>query len=121
MTLPVNATVRATRNFASSLAAVEFVQQDAESAKRRMERLRAQLRDMREVLRCIPTSGRPVRFRNANTLQGQVRLKNLLQLSKTAGLPGLREYIIDRFIVLYAHSDSEVMLLSIKHELQLEY
>lgn len=37
------------------------------------------------------------------------------QLAQTVGLPRLREYVIGTFVVLYAHSDSDVVLLSLTH------
>jgi len=36
-------------------------------------------------------------------------------------LPNLREYIVNRHIVLYAHSEVEVVLLALKHQRQLTY
>lgn len=33
-----------------------------------------------------------------------------------AGLPNLREYIVNRHVVLYTHTEAEVELLSLKHQ-----
>ena len=43
------------------------------------------------------------------------------QLTLSAGLPHLREFAMGSHLVLYAHSDTEVVLLSIKHHRQLTY
>lgn len=44
------------------------------------------------------------------------------QLAEQAGLPSLREYVVSQqFIVLYAHSDTDVVLLALKHKRQLAY
>jgi hypothetical protein len=42
-------------------------------------------------------------------------------LAQSAGLPHLREYVIGSYVVLYAHADTEVVLLSLKHHRQLTY
>ena len=44
-----------------------------------------------------------------------------MQLAEQAGLPSLREYVVSQHIVLYAHSNSDVVLLAIKHQRQLVY
>jgi hypothetical protein len=36
-------------------------------------------------------------------------------------LPHLREFVIASHVVLYAHSDTEVVLLALKHHRQLTY
>ena len=38
-----------------------------------------------------------------------------------SGLPRVREFIVSQHIVLYAHSETEVVLLAIKHQRQLVY
>ena len=43
------------------------------------------------------------------------------QLATKAGLPNLREYLVSRHMVLYAHSEAEVVLLALKHQRQLTY
>jgi hypothetical protein len=50
-----------------------------------------------------------------------LRLAAVQQLAQSAGLPHLREYVIGSYVVLYAHSDTEVVLLSLKHHRQLTY
>ena len=54
-------------------------------------------------------------------LEASLRLAAVQQLAQSAGLPHLREYVIGSYVVLYAHSDTEVVLLSLKHHRQLTY
>ena len=44
-----------------------------------------------------------------------------MQLAAQAGLPGIRESIVGQHIALYAHSDTEVVLLALKNQRQLMY
>jgi hypothetical protein len=50
-----------------------------------------------------------------------MRTASVLQLASQAGLPFLREYVVAQHVVLYAHSDSDVLLLALKHHRQLAY
>jgi hypothetical protein len=73
------------------------------------------------VLSWSPASGHPARFFTARSAQAQLRTQTVQQLAAQAGLPNLREYIVNRHIVLYAHSEVEVVLLALKHQRQLTY
>ncbi len=123
MTLPINAKVGAVPNFTFNLeeARVFFVLQDAESAAARFVKLKSELREMRAMLSWSPTCGRPARFLNAHSAQARFRAESILELAKQVGLPSLREYVIAKHVVLYAHSGSEVILLALKHQRQLAY
>lgn len=126
MTLPVNARVEATPNFLANLEAAHsfFVLQEAASATARLSKLKAELREMVTVLSALsrsPASGRPARFLAAKSAQGRLEADALLALGAQAGLPALREYVVGQHIVLYAHSDAEVVLLALKHQRQLVY
>jgi hypothetical protein len=123
MQRPVNAQVSAAPHFATSLQAVHafMLEQDATSAPARLAQLKRDLREMKTLLAWSPASGRPARFLRPNSAQASLRLAAVQRLAQTAGLPHLREYVIGSHVVLYAHSDSEVVLLSIKHHRQLTY
>ena len=123
MQRPVNAQVSAAPNFATNLQAVHafMVAQDADSAPARLVQLKRDLREMKTLLACSPASGRPARFLRPNSAQATLRLAAVQQLAQSAGLPHLREYVIGSHVVLYAHSDTEVVLLSLKHHRQLNY
>ena len=123
MTLPVNARVEAAPNFLSNLDAAHqfFIEQDADSATERFRKLKAELREMVSVLSWSPASGHPARFLTARSAQARLRSQAVQQLAAQAGLPHLREYLVNRHIVLYAHSEVEVVLLALKHQRQLSY
>ncbi|MBS1191764.1 MAG: hypothetical protein H6R10_3556 [Rhodocyclaceae bacterium] len=123
MTLPANVRVEAAPNFLHNLEAARqfFTAQDADSAVERFRKLRADLREMIAVLAWSPASGRPARFLAGRSAQARLRSDAVQQLAAQAGLPQLREYVIGRHLVLYAHSDTEVVLLELKHQRQLMY
>ncbi len=123
MALPLNAKVEAAPNFLVNLDAAHhfFLVQDADSADSRLTKLKADIRDMIAILAWSPASGRPARFLSAKSAQAALKANAVQQLAEQAGLPSLREYIVGQFIVLYAHSDADVVLLAIKHQRQLMY
>lgn len=123
MALVANARVEAAPNFLANLdVGHEFlVLQDADSANSRLLKLKAALREMVEILSCSPASGRPARFLAAKSAQARLKADAARQLAQEAGLPSLREYIVGQHIVLYAHSETEVVLLAVKHRRQLIY
>ena len=124
MALPLNAKVEAAPNFLANLeAAHQFFQiQDADSADTRLTKLKADIREMIAILAWSPASGRPARFLTAKSAQATLKTHAVQQLAEQAGLPHLREYIVgQQFIVLYAHSETDVVLLAIKHQRQLMY
>ncbi len=98
-----------------------MVDQDAASAPARLAQLKRDLRDMKTMLAWSPASGRPARFLKPNSAQASLRLAAVQQLAQSANLPHLREFVIGSHLVLYAHSDTEVVLLSIKHHRQLTH
>ena len=123
MALPLNAKVEAAPNFLANLdSAHQFFQvQDEDSADGRLAKLKADLREMVAILAWSPASGRPARFLSAKSAQAALRSNAVQQLADQARLPSLREYIVGQFIVLYAHSETDVVLLAIKHQRQLMY
>lgn len=123
MSIPVNARVRAVPNFLACLRAVQsaMVTQDAALAPARFQRLQAELVKARGLLRFAPTSGRPARFLDAQTDWGRFQAQQAQQLAHALGLPSLRELVLDRHVLLYAHAEKDVVLLSLRHERQLGY
>jgi hypothetical protein len=119
----VNAQMSAAPHFAASLLAVHafMLEQDTSSAPARLAQLKRDLRDMKTLLAWSPASGRPARFLHPNSAQASMRLAAVQQLAQSAGLPQLREFVIGSHVVLYAHSDTEVVLLSLKHYRQLTH
>ena len=123
MGLPENARIEATPNFLENVDAAHqfFVLQDAVSAASRLTKMKDELRDMVSILSWSPASGRPARFLAAKSAQVQLKTDAVQRLAEQAGLPYLREFIVSQHIVLYAHSETEVVLLAIKHQRQLVY
>jgi hypothetical protein len=123
VTIPVNAEVRAVPNFLFCLSAARafMVEQDAGSAPRRFETLQAEILKARGLLAFAPASGRPARFLNAKTGWGRFQAQQAMQLAHALGMPELREVILVRHVLLYAHSERHVVLLSLRHERQLAY
>lgn len=123
MALPKHARVEAAPNFLSTLEAarVFFIEQGSDAAEQRFRKLKAQLREMVELLAWSPASGRPARFLYSRSAQARLRTEAVLALAEKARLPNLREYVVDQHIVLYAHSDDEVVLLAVKHQRQFTY
>lgn len=123
MSLPAGARVRATNAFAASQHAVlAFMRaQDADTASTRYEALLLELQDGVQRLAWAPGSGRPARFQDATSVQGQLLARQARQLATTLGAPHLREAVLRRHLLLYAHSDGDMFLLALKHERQLAY
>ena len=119
----INAQVSAAPHFAASLQAAHafMVEQDAVSAPGRLAQLKRDLREMRALLAWSPASGRPARFLQPGSAQASLRLAAVQRLAQSAGLPHLREYVVGGYVVIYAHSDTEVVLLALKHHRQLSY
>jgi hypothetical protein len=123
VSLPVNARVRAVPNFLVCLrvARAFMVEQDAASAPARFKKLQSELVRARGLLSFSPTSGRPARFLDAKTGWGRFQAQQAAQLARALGMPELRELVLSRHIVLYAHAERDVLLLALRHERQLGY
>jgi hypothetical protein len=121
--LPVNARIQAAQSFARNVrSALEFLhQQDSTSAGARYGALLAALKEAREHLRWNPSAGRPARFLQAHSAQGQAMAARAMSLAAAHGVPHLRELIVNPYVLLYAHSNDRVVLLSLKHERQLVF
>jgi len=98
-----------------------FIVQDPDSASLRLRKLKAELREMVAILSWSPATGHPARFMAGRSAQARLRVEVVQKLAADAGLPFLREYVVSNHVVLYAHSDVEVVLLAIKHQRQLIY
>ena len=123
MALPLNAKVEAAPNFLTNLeVAYQFFQiQDIDTADTRLSQLKGDLREMIAILAWSPARGRPARFLYPKSAQAKLKIHAVLHLAEQAGLPDLREYVIGQHIVLYAHSETDVVLLALKHQRQLSY
>jgi len=123
VSLPVNARIQAAQSFVRNVrSAQEFLQQqDNSSADARYGALLARLKEARELLRWNPAAGRPARFLQAQSHQGQAMVARAVALAVKHGVPQLRELVVKPYVLLYAHSEDRVVLLALKHERQLVF
>ena len=109
--------------FEARLEAIsEFMlEQDSLSAPQRMDDLWEQIFRFRDLVMVHPELGRPAGFLAAQTIEGQTRLDRLKRLAIEAGVPDFREYVLRAHVILYAHSETRVVVLSIRHQRELGY
>jgi plasmid stabilization system protein ParE len=98
-----------------------MLQQDVSSAPDRVEQLWSEIYRFGDLVALHPKIGRPAGALSARSFEGKVRLERVLRLAAEAGLPELREYVLRSHLILYAHSDTHVLLLSIRHQRELGY
>ena len=118
-----NFVVKLTANFERNLADIELFLTEAE-APQAFDGLLGELLDtVIPNLERFPGMGRPF----LNRAVGSVQATNALSALRTklkallAEPDGLREYVMDHYLVLYAQIEANVHLLSIKHHRQLSF
>ncbi len=121
MSLPANARVQAAKPYVLAVRAQHAFlrEQDAARADARYAGLLSKLKRAREQLSANPAMGRPARFAEANTQRSRALLAEVMTLALAQDLPHLRELVIAPYVLLYAHDDRRVMLLSVRHTRQL--
>jgi hypothetical protein len=121
--LPINARIQAAQSFVRNVRSVQesFIQQDGTSADTRYAAQLAQLREAREHLRWNPAAGRPARFLQAQSAQGQAIAARAIALATARGASQLRELVVKPYVLLYAHGADRVVLLALKHERELAF
>ena len=116
--------VRAAANFLANLEDLgEFLLRvDPEAAPQLHRRLKAEIAaEMLDLLENHPGIGRPARFLKARSIQGRERSARAAKVAHSLSLKELREYVLKDHLVLYACSDTAVILLAVRHQRQLEY
>jgi len=98
-----------------------ILDQDPASAASRIEVLHDEVLRFIDIVKLHPKIGRPATMLAAASIEGHQRLERVLQLANEAGLPWLREYVLRGHLLLYAHSESRVLMLSIRHQRELGY
>ena len=98
-----------------------MLEQDSLSAPQRMDELWEQIIRFRDLVMIHPQLGRPAGFLAAQTVEGQTRLDKLTRLAVEAGVPEFREYVLRSHVILYAHSETRAVVLSIRHQRELGY
>lgn len=110
-------------SFRESLDAVEafmFVQDEA-SAARRSDHLEGEIVELIARLEQYRKIGRRADFYSVTSAASQAWLRQVEQLAAQAQLLEFRESVLSAHLILYACSDSRVVLLSIRHEREAKY
>ena len=117
------AQVRATHNFMANLDEVgEFLLEvNPEDAPRLFALLKLELDELVTLLEAHPAIGRPARFEGAHSIQGHTRATAVRDLAQHLSIRNLREYVLKDYVILYACTEDEVILLAVKHHRQLRY
>jgi hypothetical protein len=98
-----------------------MLDQDMMTATARIEKLWSEILRFGDLVALHPKIGRPAGVLAAGSVEGQVQMARVFQLAGEAGLPELREYVLHPYLLLYAHSETHVLLLSIRHQRELGY
>jgi len=115
--------VKLTANFERNLADIEAFLTEADAPQAFDGLLDELLDTVIPNLERFPGMGRPF----LNRAVGSVEATNALSVLRTklkavlAKPAGLREYVMDRYLVLYVQIDGNIHLLSIKHHRQLSF
>lgn len=115
--------VKLTANFERNLADIELFLTKVD-APQAFDGLLDELQDtVIPNLERFPGMGRPFLNRAIGSVQASQAMKALRsQLKALITEPeGLREYVMNHYLVLYAHIEGSVYLLSIKHHRQLSF
>ncbi|MPW22608.1 hypothetical protein GCT13_38780 [Paraburkholderia sp. CNPSo 3157] len=109
--------------FKEALDAVEefMLVQDVLSAPRRANKLEEEIVDLISLLERHPHVGRPADFLSVTSTAAKDWLERVLQLAVSVGLTEFREFVLAPYVVLYACSESRVVVLSIRHEREAGY
>lgn len=115
--------IKLTANFERNLSSIEHFLTEAKAANAFDALLDALLDTVIPNLERFPGMGRPF----LNRAVGSVEATNALSALRTqlkallAEPDGLREYVMDHYLVLYAQMQGTIHLLSIKHHRQLSF
>ena len=110
--------IRITANFDRNLEQIRRFLEELD-ARQAFEQLLNQLFDVViPNLERFPEMGRDFLARQPLSAEGLARHE---RLTKRLGQGELREYIFDDYLLLYAHRDQQVDLLSIRHHRQLSF
>ncbi|WP_250478404.1 MULTISPECIES: hypothetical protein [unclassified Caballeronia] len=110
-------------SFSESLDAIEafmFVQDEA-SAARRSDHLEGEIVELIARLERYPKIGHRADFYSVTSTASQTWLRQVEQLAAQARLFEFRESVLSAHLVLYACSETRVILLSIRHEREAKY
>lgn len=115
--------VKLTANFERNLADIERFLTEVDAPQAYDGLLDELLDTLIPNLERFPGMGRPFLNRPVGSVEATNALAALrVKLEALMGQPdGLREYVMDNYLVLYALIDGNIQLLSIKHHRQLSF
>ena len=121
--MPTTPVVKLTANFERNLADIEQFLTEAEAPQAFDGLLDELLETVIPNLERFPGMGRPFLNRAVGSVEAtnaltalQAKLQTLLADSN-----GLREYVMDHYLVLYSQTEGVIYLLSIKHHRQVSF
>lgn len=121
--MPRKIVVRLTANFERNLADIESFLNEAEIPHAYDAVLDELLGTVIPNLERFPGMGRTFLSRTACSVEANVAIEALrTKLSALTPDPdGLREYVVNNYLILYAQMDGTIYLLTIRHQRQLSF
>ena len=121
--MPKKIVVRLTANFERNLADIERFLAETEAPHAYDALLDGLLDTVIPNLERFPGMGRTFLSRTAYSVEANIALEALrTKLSALVPDPdGLREYVLDNYLVVYAQTGGNIYLLTIKHQRQLSF
>ncbi|MCX7226874.1 MAG: type II toxin-antitoxin system RelE/ParE family toxin [Burkholderiales bacterium] len=121
--MPTTPVVKLTANFERNLADIEQFLTEAEAPQAFDGLLDELLETVIPNLERFPGMGRPFLNRAVGSVEATNALAALRAKLQTllADSNGLREYVMDHYLVLYAQTEGVIYLLSIKHHRQVSF
>ena len=123
MTVAKTPAIKLTANFERNLADIEQFLTEAQAPQAFDSLLDELLATVIPNLERFPGMGRPFLNRAVGSVEATNALTALRAKLQTllADSNGLREYVMDHYLVLYAQTEGPVYLLSIKHHRQVSF
>jgi plasmid stabilization system protein ParE len=94
---------------------------DVRSAAQRVEAAQAEILGFIELVKWHPKIGRLTGPIDGQFVKSRSQFERIVRKVPIAGLPEAREYVLSNHVIVYAHSDSRVLLLSIRHQKEFGY
>jgi plasmid stabilization system protein ParE len=115
--------VQVAESFNEALESIEefMLAQDVGSAVQRVEAIQAEILSFIDLVKRHPRIGRLTGPIDEQFVKSRSQLERIVRKVSVAGLPEAREYVLSNHVILYAHSDSRVLMISIRHQRELGY
>ena len=123
MANPSAASVRLSGPFESHIAEhyLFFERQDPDTAQARLDALVDRLLEGIGHIASHPEIGRPAWFLKATHPQAKAELTRAQALAEQYGVGQFRELVLKPYLMLYAHGESGIVVLGLRHGRQLLY